>query len=309
MTDNDTSDIIFTLIATFVIHQMNLRLSVDALRVFRTVVQTGNMSHAASLLNLSQSAVSWKIKRLEQQLECQLLARSGKLFGPTEKGVVLLQHAVKILDAHDDAVAYFSPSAMRGRLRIGVTEQISLAEVCAVLSLFSHHHPKVDVQLIIEQSHLLRQRFTDGDLDIILHQDFADMVSPSDKLLWREKLHWCNATAEQGLAGEPVKLITYGPQCFYRRLAEEKLGEAGMAWSVSLECPSIAGMLTAIASGLGVGIMNERNLGSTVRRHAALEHIAPLPGVASLMRASEKHPDPARDTFCKMLMAAFQKTA
>ena len=285
---------------------MNLRLSIDALRVFRAVAQTGSMSQAASLLHLSQSAVSWKIKRLEQQLDCQLLARSGGLFGTTDQGAVLLRHAFNILDAHDDAVAHFSPSAMQGRLRIGVTEQISLADVCAVLSQFSHHHPKVDVQLVVEQSQVLRERFADGVLDVILHQDFAGNAAPGDTLLWTETLHWCAATAEQTLPGETVKLITYGPHCFYRRLAEEKLGQAGMAWSVGLECPSVAGVLTAIAAGLGMAVVNERNLGQGMHRHAALERLAPLPSVASLLRANDNLPDPVRDGFCQLLLAAFQ---
>lgn len=285
---------------------MNLRLSVDALRVFRAVVQTGSMSQAASMLHLSQSAVSWKIKRLEQQLDCQLLARSGGLFGTTDQGAVLLRHAVNILDAHDDAVAHFSPSAMHGRLRIGVTEQISLTDVCAVLSQFSHHHPKVDVQLVVEQSQVLRERFADGVFDVILHQDFAGMAAPADTLLWTETLHWCAATAEQTLPGETVKLITYGPHCFYRRLAEEKLGQAGMAWSVGLECPSVAGVLTAIAAGLGMAVVNERKLGQGVHRHAALERLAPLPRVASLLRANDNLPDSVRDGFCQLLLAALQ---
>lgn len=287
---------------------MNVRLSVDALRVFRAVVQTGSMSQAASLLHLSQSAVSWKIKRLEQQLDCQLLARSGGLFGTTDQGAVLLRHAVNILDAHDDAVAHFSPSAMHGRLRIGVTELISLTDVCAVLSQFSHHHPKVDVQLVVEQSQVLRERFADGVFDVILHQDFAGMAAPADTLLWTETLHWCAATAEQTLPGETLKLITYGPHCFYRRLAEEKLGQAGMAWSVGLECPSVAGVLTAIAAGLGMAVVNERKLGQGVHRHAVLERLAPLPRVTSLLRANVNLPDPVRDGFCQLLLAALQNT-
>lgn len=286
---------------------MNLRISIDALRVFRAVAQTGSMSQAASLLHLSQSAVSWKIKRLEQQLDCQLLARSGGRFGTTDQGAVLLRHAFDILDAHDDAVAHFSPSAMQGRLRIGVTEQISLADVCAVLSQFSHHHPKVDVQLVVEQSQVLRERFADGVLDVILHQDFAGKAAPGDTLLWSETLHWCAASAEQTLPGDTVKLITYGPHCFYRRLAEEKLGQAGMAWSVGLECPSVAGMLTAVAAGLGMAVVNARKLNQGVHRHTALERLAPLPRVDSLLRANDNLPDPVRDGFCQLLLAALQK--
>jgi len=286
---------------------MNMRLSVDALRVFRTVVQTGNMSQAASLLHLSQSAISWKIKRLEEQLGCQLLLRGGKTLDLTDQGAALLQHAARIVEAHDAAVACFSPSTMRGQLRIGVAEQVSLPEVCKVIALFAHRYPKVEAQLVIEQSQHLRQRFASGELDIIVHQDFAGTAASDDRPLWTENLHWCAPLAGQHLSGELVKLISYGPDCFYRRLAEEKLHAASMAWTVALECPSISGMLTAIAAGLGVGIVNERSMGGTVRRFAELERLAPLPQVTSLLRVNAVVPDPARDAFCAMLATALHR--
>lgn len=96
----------------------------------------------------------------------------------------------KILTEHDQAVAYFSPSTLRGKLRIGVTEHISMTEICGVISTFTHHHPVVDIQLVVEQSHLLRQHFSEGSLEIILHQDFTGTVSTEDKVLWSEKLYW-----------------------------------------------------------------------------------------------------------------------
>lgn len=288
---------------------MNKRLSVDTLRVFRTVVQTGSMSKAASLLSLSQSAVSWKLKRLEDQLQCQLLTRIAGKSCPTEKGSVLLQHAVKILSEHDNAVAYFSPSALHGKLRVGVTEQIPLTEVCGVISLFSHHHPEVDVQLVVEQSHLLRQHFSEGELDIILHQDFTGMASAEDRLLWTEQLHWCAPASWQPASGKRLKLITWGPDCFYRRLAEEKLRQANMTFTVMLECPSVAGMLAAITAGLGVGIMNEYSVAKTVGYISELEQIMPLPCVDSLMRANEHRYNPAMEAFCQMLSTLMQRSA
>lgn len=57
---------------------MNQRLSIDALRALLCVIDTGSMTRAAQQLNLSQSAVSWKIKRLEEQLGRTLLDRQGR---------------------------------------------------------------------------------------------------------------------------------------------------------------------------------------------------------------------------------------
>ena len=288
---------------------MNKRLSVDALRVFRTVVQTGNMSRTALLLNLSQSAVSWKLRRLEDQLQCQLLTRIGGKAVPTEKGSVLLRHAEKILTEHDHAVAYFSPSELRGKLRIGVTEHISMTEVCGVISNFSHHHPEVDVQLVVEQSHLLRQHFSEGSLEIILHQDFAGTASPEDRVLWSEKLYWCATPAWLHESGKSLKLITWGPDCYYRNLAEEKLRQAKIPFSVMLECPSVAGMLAAITTGLGVGILNQYSVEKTICNVPELEKLMPLPSVDCLLRLNRHCFNPASEAFCEMLTRLMHKPA
>ncbi|ADW76459.1 MULTISPECIES: LysR family transcriptional regulator [Rahnella] len=288
---------------------MNKRLSVDSLRVFRTVVQTGSMSKTASLLSLSQSAVSWKLRRLEDQLQCQLLTRHAGKACPTEKGSVLLQHAVKILSEHDNAVAYFSPSALRGKLRVGVTEHISLTEVCSVIALFTHHHPEVDVQLVVEQSHLLRQHFSEGGLDIILHQDFTGMASGEDKVLWTEKLYWCAPPSWRYASGNRLKLITWGTDCFYRRMAEEKLNQADITFMVMLECPSVAGMLAAINAGLGVGIMNEFSIAKPVSDLCELEQRMPLPSVDCLLRVNEHRYNPASEAFCLILSRLMQRSA
>lgn len=288
---------------------MNKRLSVDALRVFRTVVQTGSMTKAASLLNLSQSAVSWKLRRLEDQLHCPLLTRVAGRATPTEKGSVLLQHAEKILHEHDNAVAFFSPSALRGRLHVGVTEQISLPAVCATIARFTHHHPEVEIQLEVEQSHVLRQRYDAGERDLILHQDFTGVRSAEDRVLWSEKLYWCAPATWRYVPARPLPLISWGPDCFYRRLAEEQLHQAGLPYRVMLACPSIAGMLAAIHAGLGVGILNEASADRGVQPVAELEQRMPLPAVDALLRVNEHRQNPASEAFCLMLRKQLQHPA
>ncbi|MDJ0036802.1 LysR family transcriptional regulator [Pantoea allii] len=286
---------------------MNKRLSVDSLRVFRTVLQTGNMSKAALLLNLSQSAVSWKLRRLEDQLKCQLLTRIAGKAVATEKGSVLLQHAEKILTEHDLAVAYFSPSSLRGKLRIGVTEHISMTEICEVISTFTHHHPEVDIQLVVEQSHLLRQHFAEGGLEIILHQDFTGTASTDDKVLWSEKLNWYATPAWRHESDKRLKLITWGPDCYYRNLAEEKLRQAKIPFTVMLECPSVAGMLAAITSGLGIGILNQYSVEKTICNAHELETWMPLPSVDCLLRLNKHRVNPASEAFCEMLTRLIHK--
>ena len=54
-----------------------LHLDVESLRAYLAVLDTGGMTRAAERLGMTQSAVSWKIKRLEERLGRPLLIRDG----------------------------------------------------------------------------------------------------------------------------------------------------------------------------------------------------------------------------------------
>jgi len=75
-------------------------LDTTALRSFVTVADTGGVTKAAGMLNLTQSAVSMQLKRLEESLGVSLLDRSARQIGVTPEGEQLL-----------------SPKNMRERLR------------------------------------------------------------------------------------------------------------------------------------------------------------------------------------------------
>ena len=61
-------------------------LDIAALRSFVTVAELGGVTRAAERLNLTQSAVSMQLKRLEAALDQQLLAREGRGHRPDPRG-------------------------------------------------------------------------------------------------------------------------------------------------------------------------------------------------------------------------------
>ena len=60
--------------------------SLDLYKVFYTVASTGNISHAAKKLFISQPAISKSIGKLEQQLNTKLFLRTSKGVMLTEEG-------------------------------------------------------------------------------------------------------------------------------------------------------------------------------------------------------------------------------
>src|ERR1051325_6466406 len=89
------------------------------LRAFVAVKEAGGFTRAAQRLNLTQSAISHQIRRLEEQVGRQLLYRAPRALTRREDGEEFLQYAQKILDTLDSMARRFRPSPISGVLRFG----------------------------------------------------------------------------------------------------------------------------------------------------------------------------------------------
>ncbi|MGK0479760.1 MAG: DNA-binding transcriptional LysR family regulator, partial [Ilumatobacter sp.] len=159
----------------------SLRLDVESLRTFRAVVDCGSVTRAASQLNLTQSAVSWKMKRLEERLGSPLLVRDGRDLTLTELGTELLVHAEQIVGAHDDAVDSLQQSQLEGTVHLGVNDELEADEVATLLARFQRRHPMVRLHVRMGLSGPIAQLVRGGDLDLALIQ----VIEPAqrDKVL------------------------------------------------------------------------------------------------------------------------------
>src|ERR1700753_3101023 len=93
----------------------------QALRCFITVAREGTVSRAATMLHLTQPAVSLQLKALEEATGLLLFNRTSSGFTLTEAGAALLPLAHKaVAAAHDFGVAGKSRKETRNRtLRVG----------------------------------------------------------------------------------------------------------------------------------------------------------------------------------------------
>ncbi|GAB3132656.1 hypothetical protein GCM10027057_05180 [Marisediminicola antarctica] len=89
------------------------------LKTFISVAETLSFTRSAELLSLSQPTVSQHIRKLEKAAGRILVARDTRDVRLTDNGDAMVGFARTILAAHDEATAYFTGSAMRGRLRFG----------------------------------------------------------------------------------------------------------------------------------------------------------------------------------------------
>src|SRR5262245_66194035 len=80
------------------------RMKLHDLHVLMAVVQAGNMTRAARLLNTTQPAISRSIADLEQTIGVRLLDRSRHRGEPTDHGRALLDGGTAMFDAFRPAV-------------------------------------------------------------------------------------------------------------------------------------------------------------------------------------------------------------
>lgn len=106
---------------------MNMdHLNYHHLRYFREVAHEGNLTRAASRLNLSQSALSTQIRQLEERLGHPLFERIGRRLELTEVGRIALDHADRIFETGQELLATLDQSATAiPPLRVGALSTLS----------------------------------------------------------------------------------------------------------------------------------------------------------------------------------------
>src|SRR5262245_2999908 len=77
-------------------------IDVGLLRAFIAVVETGSVTQAASLLNLTQAAVSQQLKRLEELFGAEMFERHHKRLNLKPDGERLIAYAERLIALNDE---------------------------------------------------------------------------------------------------------------------------------------------------------------------------------------------------------------
>lgn len=262
---------------------VRVQLDIESLRTFLTVLDWGSMTRAAEQLGLTQSAVSWKLKRLEQRVGRPLLIRDGRDLRPSREGRLLLEEARAIVEAHDRIVYRLGSPDFTGTIKVGSNEEVGAARLAGILGRFKRLHPAATIELFIHQSRVLRPMLERGKLDVAVVQVTEDEVEATDAVLWSEQLVWAahrDTPYDEGV----VPLISYGESGFYRPVTEPILDRHGIEYRYTVTAPSSANVRAAVEAGLGVAVLSERFLDDEVVEWSRASDLDPLPRSCQVVR-------------------------
>ncbi len=228
---------------------MRRNLDLAALRSFVAVAEAGGVTRAANFLNLTQSAVSMQMKRLEEALGTPLLDRSARQVALTGAGEQLLGYGRKMIALNDEAVARMTGTAHEGTLRLGVPHDIVYPHVPRVLQRMAAEFPRLKVELESSNTIRLRDLFARGECDVILTTE--DSVGPEGETLARVPMIWIGAPRGTAWTRRPVPLA-FETACRFRITTQEALEAAGLDWEMTLASPSSRAVEASLSADLAV---------------------------------------------------------
>ncbi|GHB40841.1 LysR family transcriptional regulator [Pseudovibrio japonicus] len=230
-----------------------IMLESEAVLTFILVSEQKSFTKAAAILDTTQSAVSSRIRRLEKQLETQLIERTTRSIKLSAAGEAFLQPARDFMRAHDQAAAVFSVE--RSHLRIGISHHLIGADASPLLSEVAKRAPDLKVSLTVDGSYGLMSRYEKGELDAVILLKHGT-TRRHGETIGIAHFGWFGNADALSKNDAPVRLVTHPPGCNIRAMAIAALDEVDLAWQEAFIGASSADLHSAILAGFGIGALS-----------------------------------------------------
>lgn len=241
-------------------------MNLDACEAFVTIARERSFSRAARLLHISPSAISVRLKALEDQCGLRLLNREPEV-SLTPAGETLLPYYEAIVQRVHETTTLAGQIAGRieGSIAIGASQTVGGYVLPALLEAFQERYPQVGVRLEIANSHavlagvnhshldfglvetpevgrLLRHRWMEDSLQLVMH--------PSHPLAAQEVVRY------EDLERTPLVVREEGSGT--RATLEAEIGPAGLSRFHTVEVGSTEAIKRWVERGTSVAFLSER---------------------------------------------------
>ena len=249
-------------------------LDVSLLRAFVAVVDTGGMTAASGILNLTQAAVSQQIKRLEETLGEELITRDRRGVTLTGAGERLFGRAKRLLAMNDEIWTEMTTPEFEGEIRLGIPSDIINTYLPTFLKDFARRYPRVEITLHSGSSASLRERLAAGKVDIVMATELT--CDADGENLVMDRLVWVGARGGEAAWQRPLPVSIGCSDCAFRAPIREALQKAGIEWRSVSEVTNTSAQVATVAADIAVMAW----MASTVPSH--LEVLGPDTGLPLL---------------------------
>jgi DNA-binding transcriptional LysR family regulator len=264
------------------------------LQVFHAVAKHLSFTKAAEALFMTQPAVTFQVRQLEEEFNTRLFDRVQGRISLTAAGHIVLQHAecIRSLTAELEARVREMSTQLAGPLLIGASTTIAEYLLPRILGEFAVRYPGVVLRLNVANSEVVQERVAERSLDLGFIEGESRLPTLASDPCCEDELQVVCAPAH-ALAGHPVipphTLLEHGyigreqgsgtreVIDVYLRKAELKLESL----HVLMEASSPEALKGLVATGLGFTIMSR----ATVAKEVRLGELVAIPLVPAIIRS------------------------
>ena len=263
------------------------------LQVFHAVAKHLSFTKAAEALFMTQPAVTFQIKQLEEHFNTRLFERGHGRISLTPAGGVVLEYAERILalSAELDTRLKEMTGEVAGLLMIGASTTIAEFLLPRVLGEFKSRYPKVLPRLVVANSESVESRVAEHTLDIGFIEAPSRLASVATDVVCDDELQVVCAPSHplgRMKSVAPKQLLQYPfisreSGSGTREVTDRYLQKAGVeldSLSVVMELGSPEALKGLVATGLGFSIMSR----VTVANELALGRLVCVPLAPRLQR-------------------------
>jgi DNA-binding transcriptional LysR family regulator len=264
------------------------------LQVFHAVAKQMSFTKAAETLFMTQPAVTFQIKQLEEHFNTRLFERGHGRIALTPAGEIVLEYAERILalSSELDTRLREMTGRLSGPLLIGASTTIAEFLLPRVLGEFKSQHPEVQPKLVVANSEAIENRVAEHTLDIGLIEAPSHVASLLTEMCCEDELQVIvspqhplakskQVTPKQLLAFPYVSRESGSGTREFTDLYFRKAGVNPADLSVVMELGSPEALKGVVETGLGFAILSK----ATVAKEQKLGELVAVPLAPKLLRS------------------------
>ncbi len=244
-------------------------MTLNQLKIFLAIAEVGNVTKAADLLGITQSAASASIASIENIYQVKLFERVGRSIILSEVGKRFLPEAQSAIASAKSATKYLRSLSEKtvGSLKIAASQTIANYWLPRKLALFHARHPEVALHLTMTNTSNVEKAVVNGKVDI----GFVEAEVFSDELRFIKVDHdqialvasvsrWASLGLSENLNNiSKLPWIVREKGSGTRKVLEDLVIQNKISWSdldIVLELPSNESVREAVIAGVGVTLIS-----------------------------------------------------
>lgn len=243
------------------------------LQVFHAVARLGSFTRAAETLFMTQPAVTFQIKQLEEQFNTRLLDRGHGKVTLTPAGEIVFNYADRILGLSDEMETRINELTddLAGTLSIGVSRTIAAYWLPLLLDRFKRQYPRVVPKVMVGNSGLIIERVLAHEIDVGMVERHSDDPALECTLACQDELlavvppgHvLAKARSLKATELQPFPFVDHDPGAAIRALSEDFFRSGGVnpdALNRTAELGSLAVIKQFVRMGEGFAIVSRASM-------------------------------------------------